>query len=132
MPAKSGPHNTRGESIDCDPCAFQLASQLKRKQQVGQLALTVAECLIVVIFTIEVVKVDVAIFVKLGGNHDDAAGGGCLHEVQQEVSKKEVAQVIHAELHLKTILCLCVRTLVDARIVDEHVNLRFLLMDHRY
>lgn len=43
------------------------------------------------------------------------------------MSEEEVTQVIHTKLHLKTILCLCVGTLVDACVVNEHVNLGFLL-----
>lgn len=127
MPAQSGPHDARGESVDCDPCVLKLASQFECEQQVGQLALTVAERLVVVTFTVQVIKVDLAVLVKLRGNYDDAARSRGLQDVQQEVSEEEVTQVIHAELHLKTLLCLCVGTLVDACIVDEHVNPGFLL-----
>ncbi len=131
MPAQPGPHDARGESIDCDPRALQLAGQFECKQQVGQLALTVAESLVVVSFTIQVIEVDVAVLVKLRGNHDNAAGRRGLQEVQQEVSEEEVTQVIHAELHFKAIFCLCVGTLIDACVVDEHVNLGFLLKGQR-
>lgn len=125
--AESGPHDARGESVDRDPRALQPASQLQREQQVGQLALTVAERLAVVLFTVQVVEVDVAVLVELRGDHDDAAGSGGLQPVQQEVSEEEVTQVVHAELHLKAVLRLGVGALVDARIVDEHVDLGFLL-----
>ena len=127
MPAQSGPHDARSESVDCDARALQLTSQFECKQQVGQLALTVAEGLIIIIFTIQVVKVDVAVLVKLRGNDDDATGSRSLQEVQQEVSEEEVTQVIDTELHLKTILCLSVGTLVESCIVDEHINPGFLL-----
>lgn len=95
MPAESGPHDARGERIDRDPRALQLPCQFECEQQIGQLALTVAERLVVVTFTVQVIEVDVAIFVQLRGNHDDAAGSGVLQEVQQEVSEEEVAQVIN-------------------------------------
>ncbi|KAF3850069.1 hypothetical protein F7725_019788 [Dissostichus mawsoni] len=88
--SQSGPHDAGGESVDCDPRALQLTSQLQR-------------------------------------NNNDAAGGRRLQEVQQEVGEEDVAEVIHTELHLKIILRLCVGTLVDSSIVDENVNLGFLL-----
>lgn len=132
MPAQPGPHDARGESVDRDPGALQPMSQFECEQQVGQFALAVAERLVVVIFTVEVFKVDLAVLVKLRGNHNDAAGGGALQEVQQEVSEEEVTQVVHAELHLETILGLCVGTLVDACVVDEHVNPGLLLKGQRH
>lgn len=106
MPSQAGPHDARGERVDRDPRALQLASQFEREQQVGQLTLTVAEGLVVFTFTIQVIEVDVAVLVELRGNHNDAAGSRGLQAVQQEVREEEVTQVIHAELHLKTILCL--------------------------
>lgn len=123
VPAQSGPHDARGESVDCDACPLQLTGEFQSKQQVGDLALTVAEGFAVASFTVQVIKVYVAVFVQLRGNHDDAAGSRRLQEVQQEVSEEEVAQMIHTKLHLKAILCLCVGTLVQACVVDEYVNL---------
>lgn len=41
-----------------------------------------------------------------------------------------MAQVIDAELHLEAIFRLSEGTLIDACVVDKHVNLGFFLMDH--
>lgn len=130
--SQSGPHHPRGEGVDRDRRALELMSQLECEQQVGQLALTVAESFVVVPFAVQVVKVDVAVFVEFGGNDDNAAGRRSLEEVQQQVSEEEVAQVIHSKLHLKTIFCLRVGTLIDPGVVDQHINLRFLLTTKTY
>ncbi|KAA8583052.1 hypothetical protein FQN60_015598, partial [Etheostoma spectabile] len=68
----------------------------------------------------DVVKVDVAVLVKLRGNNDDATGSRGLQEVQQEVSEEEVTQVIHTELHLKPILCL---SRSEVQVFDDHLPL---------
>lgn len=43
------------------------------------------------------------------------------------MGEEEVTQVVDPQLHLKTLLCLRVGTLVNSCVVDEHVDLLFFL-----
>ena len=58
--------------------------------------------------------------------------GGAGQPGHQQVGEEEVTQVIHTKLHLISILGLHVGTLVNACIVDQHINLRLLLMGQRH
>ena len=129
VPPQPGPHDAGAHRVHRDPRGHaQPARQLHAEQQVGQLALAVAEGLVVAALAVGVVEVDVAVLVELGGDHHHPAGLCRLQPVQQEVGEQEVAQVVYAKLHLKALHCFGVGTLVDACVVDEHVNLGLLLI----
>lgn len=127
VPAEVGPHHARGEGVDGDARAVQAPRQLAGEKQVGQLALAVAEGLVVVSSAVQVIKIDVAVLVELGRDHHDAAGCRGLQQVEEQVRKQEVAKVVNAQLHLEAFLRLGVWALEDASIVYKHIDLGLLL-----
>lgn len=128
VPAQFGPYNTRSEGVYSYLSTIQPAGQLASEKQVGELALAVAERFVVVLFAVQVLKVDAPILVEFGGDHDNAAGRRLLQEVQQEVCQKKVTQVVHSQLHFEALFCPTVGTLVEASIVDKNINLWLLLI----
>lgn len=79
------------------------SGQLLSKVNVGKFAAAVGEEGQQVV--VEVLEVQLLVFVVGAREGDDPAGGALLQPWQEQISKEEVAQVVDAEAHAESVIC---------------------------
>lgn len=90
-------------SVRRDPLALRHPGQLLGEVDVGQLAAAVGEEGEQVV--VQVLEVQLLVLVVFAGEGDNPARGGLFQAAQQQVSEKEVTQVVHTETHAEVIVC---------------------------
>lgn len=94
---------TRVHCIGRHPLPLSDSGQLLAKVNVGQFAAAVGEERQQVV--VQVLEVQLLVFVVGAREGDDPAGGALLQPRQEQVRKEEVAQVVHAKAHAESVIC---------------------------
>ena len=95
--AEAGAHHAGVQGIGGNGEALQSPGQFVAEQDVGQLGLVVGPCAEVAALALQVVEVDAAKLVGVGGDDDDAGGGAVLEPVEEQVGEQERREVVEGE-----------------------------------
>lgn len=85
------------------PFPLRDPGQLLTEVNVGQLAAAVGEEWQQIV--VQVLEVQLLVFVVGAREGDYPAGGALLQPWQEQISKEEVAQVVHAKTHAESVIC---------------------------
>ena len=115
-------HHAGMQRVGGDAAGVQPPGQLVGEQDVGELGLVVGPRAGVGPFALQVVEVDPAQLVRVGGDRDHPGRGALLEPVEEQVGEQERREMVEREGALEPVSGDVPGVPVPADVVDQHID----------